>query len=103
MESDQLKLLARSVSPIDAVAADAGAMGVRVFLDEAEAVHSVKALLERVTAEATSRVRGPVQLCLMAPDLPGEVEMALGDGFHVNPQIKGALKSLGGVVTVEDI
>ena len=43
-----------------------------------------------------------MQLCLMAPDLPGEVEIALGNRFHINPQIKGALKSLGGVVTVED-
>ncbi|MDJ0627791.1 MAG: DNA polymerase III subunit alpha [Rhodobacter sp.] len=103
MEADQLKLLARSVSPIDTVAADAGSMGLRVFVDEPAAVQSVAALLERATAEAKSRARGPVQLCLMAPDLPGEVEIALGDRFHVNPQIKGALKSLGGVVTVEDV
>ncbi|MDJ0823904.1 MAG: DNA polymerase III subunit alpha [Rhodobacter sp.] len=103
MEADQLKLLARSVSPIDIVAAEAGSMGLRVFVDEPSAVQSVAALLERATAEAKSRARGPVQLCLMAPDLPGEVEIALGDRFHVNPQIKGALKSLGGVVTVEDV
>ncbi len=102
MDSDQLKLLARAVQPVDAVAADAGGMGLRVFVDEAQAVQAVAALLERATAEAKSRARGPVQLCLMAPDLPGEVEIALGDAFHVTPQIKGALKSLGGVLTVED-
>ena len=103
MESDQLKLLARSVSPIDAVAADAGSMGLRVFVDAPEAVSTVAALLERATAEAKSHSRGPVQLCLMAPDLPFEVEIALGDKFYLNPQIKGALKSLGGVLTVEDV
>ncbi len=106
MEADQLKLLARSVSPIDTVAADAGAMGLRIFVDEPAAVTSVAALLERATAEAKSRARGPVQLCLMAPDMPGhiqEVEVALGERFHVNPQIKGALKSLVGVVMVEDV
>ena len=102
MESDQLKLLARGVQPVDAVAADAGGAGLRVFVDQAAAVQAVASLLERATAEAKSRARGPVQLCLLAPDLPGEVEIALGDGFHINPQIKGALKSLGGVVTVED-
>ncbi len=102
MESEQLKLLARGVQPVDVVAADAGGMGLRVFIDEAGAVATVAALLERATAEAKTRARGPVQLCLLSPDLPGEVEIALGDGFHVNPQIKGALKSLGGVVTVED-
>ncbi len=102
MESDQLKLLARGAQPVDAVAAGAGGMGLKVFVDEAAAVAAVAALLEKATAEAKTRARGPVQLCLMAPDLPGEVEIALGDQFHINPQIKGALKSLGGVVTVED-
>jgi DNA polymerase-3 subunit alpha len=103
MEADQLKLLARAVSPVDTVAADAGSMGIRVFVDQASAVTSVAALLEKATAEAKTHARGPVQLCLMAPDLPGEVEISLGERFHVNPQIKGAIKSLGGVVTVEDV
>ncbi|WP_172300404.1 DNA polymerase III subunit alpha [Pseudoruegeria sp. HB172150] len=102
MESDQLKLLARGIQPIDAVAVDAAGMGLKVFVDQLDAVQSVAALLERATAEAKSRARGPVQFCLMAPDLPGEVEIDLGKEFHINPQIKGALKSLGGVVTVED-
>ncbi len=102
MESDQLKLLARSVAPVDTIAADAGGAGLRVFVDAPEAIGTVAALLQRATAEAKSRARGPVQMCLMAPDLPGEVEISLGDDFHVNPQIKGALKSLAGVVTVED-
>ncbi len=102
MESDQLKLLARGVQPIDSVAADAGGAGLKVFVETAGAVDQVASLLARATAEAKSRARGPVQLCLIAPDLPGEVEIALGNGFHINPQIKGALKSLDGVVTVED-
>ena len=46
--------------------------------------------------------RGPVILCLLNPDLPGEVEMDLKAEFPVNPQIKGALKSLDGVMTVEE-
>ena len=37
------------------------------------------------------------------PDLPGEVEMDLGQDFALNPQIKGALKSLDGVQTVEEL
>jgi DNA polymerase-3 subunit alpha len=102
MEADQLKLLARGVQPIDQMAADAGGAGLRVFVEEPKAVQSVAALLERATQEAKSRARGPVQLCLMAPDLPGEVEISVGEAFHVNPQIKGALKSLPGVISVED-
>ncbi|MBV0913864.1 DNA polymerase III subunit alpha [Anianabacter salinae] len=102
MESEQLKLLGRSVTPIDTVAAEAGAGAIRVFLNDAGAVATVKSLLERASAEAKARARGAVHLCLLSPDLPGEVEITLGDQFPVNPQIKGAIKSLGGVVTVED-
>ena len=46
--------------------------------------------------------KGPVYFCLMGNDLPGEVELDLGQDFPVNPQIKGALRSLGGVIEVED-
>ena len=46
---------------------------------------------------------GPVQFCLMHPDLPGEIDIDLTDDFPVNPQIKGAIKSLPGVLQVEDI
>jgi len=60
-------------------------------------------VLDRAKAESRIRARGPVNLCLMDPDLPGEVEVTLGDAFPVTPQIKGALKSLQGVVTVDDI
>jgi DNA polymerase-3 subunit alpha len=42
-------------------------------------------------------------LCLMDSGLPGEVEIDLGREFPVNPQIKGALKSLDGVMQVEEV
>jgi DNA polymerase-3 subunit alpha len=103
MESEQLKLLARAIQPIDSAVADAGAMGIKVFVDQQSAIASVAALLQRAQADAKGRVKGEVTFCLMDPDLPGEVEILLGDDFPVNPQIKGAIKSLGGVLTVEDI
>ncbi len=102
-EGEQLKLLARSVQPIDGAVADAGGSGLRVFIDEAVAVTGVAGLLERARGEAKLKGRGPVQLCLMDPDLPGEVDVLLGEDFPVNPQIKGALKSLDGVVLVEEV
>ena len=102
LESDQLKLLARSVAPVDGVVADAGGAGLRVFVDAVEAVGPVASLLQRARNESSARGRGPVQLCLMAPDLPGEVDMELPDEFPVNPQIKGAIKSLPGVMMVEE-
>ncbi|MRU14518.1 DNA polymerase III subunit alpha [Roseovarius sp. A21] len=101
MESDQLKLLGRSVSPIDGVVADAGTMGLRIFVDTESAITSVAQLLQNAQ-DAAKGARGPVQFCLMAQGLPGEVEIDAGDEFPVNPQIKGAIKSLTGVVTVEE-
>ena len=53
--------------------------------------------------EAKMKGRGPVSLCLLSPDLPGEVDVLLGEDFPVNPQIKGALKSLDGVLMVEEV
>ena len=47
--------------------------------------------------------RGPIYFCLMGDDLPGEVELDLGQKYPVNPQIKGALRALPGVVAVEDV
>ena len=102
MESDQLKLLARGVQAVDGVAAEAGSMGLRVFIDRAEAVKSVSSVLERAAKDGKSRSGGPVVFCLIDASLPGEVELSLPKEYPVNPQIKGAIKSLGGVITVEE-
>ena len=102
MESDQLKLLGRSVAPIDAAVADVGTMGLRIFVNDAAAITSVSSVLEGAARLAKSGGKGPIQFCLLDPGLPGEVEIDLGQDFPVTPQIKGAIKSLGGVVMVED-
>jgi len=102
MESDQLKLLGRSVSPIDLAVAEAGSTGLRLFLEVAEAVTAVHSVLTRAVQDRVKGARGPVYVCLMDPTLPGETEIDLGEEFPVNPQIKGALRSLQGVVEVEE-
>ena len=102
MESDQLKLLGRSVSPIDTAVVDAASNGLRVFLDCPDAIPSVATILQNAMRDGVKGARGPVFFCLMDPDLPGEVELDLGQDFPVNPQIRGALRSLGGVIEVED-
>jgi len=103
MESDQLKLLGRGVAPVDAAVAQAGTAGLRIFVEEAGAVSTVATILEEAAKAARGAAKGPVQLCLLDPALPGEVEMDLGAEFAINPQIKGALKSLDGVLDVEEL
>jgi DNA polymerase-3 subunit alpha len=102
VESDQLKLLCRAVQPIDMVVADAGTAGLRIFIDSAQAISTVANLLENAAQTVTQGGRGPIHFCLVDKDLPGEVEIDSGREYPVNPQIKGALKSLGGVVMVEE-
>ncbi|SFF04888.1 DNA polymerase III, alpha subunit [Sulfitobacter brevis] len=103
MESDQLKLLGRGVVPIDTAVEGAGSMGLRVFIDEVGAIAAVADVLEGARKAARNAGLGPVQLCLMDPALPGEVEVDLGREYPVTPQIKGAIRSLGGVMEVEEL
>ena len=103
MEGNLLRLRVRSAKAVDAAVANAGAAGLRIFIENAAAVVSTSALLSRATQEAKSPTYGKVHLRLRSPDLPGEVDIAIGDQFQINPQIKGALKSIPGVLQVEDL
>ena len=103
LESDQLKLLGRSVAPIDAAVGDVGSISLRIFVDAAESVPHIASVLAQAYKEVKSGGKGPVTLCLLDPNLPGEVHIDLQAEFPVNPQIKGALKSLAGVIEVEEV
>ena len=104
-EADQLKLLCRSVTPVDRSVADAEPAGLRIYVDPRADVGALTGLLDRVTSEARVRARAPVRLCLLVEDDAelGEVEVALPAPYAITPQVKGAVKSLPGVVTVEDL
>ena len=103
LESDQLKLLCRSVQPIDGMVAGAGAVGLRIFVDQPGAIGSVATVLEGAAKAVRAGAPGPIHFCLLGQGLPGEVEIDSGMEYPVTPQIKGAIKSLNGVVMVEEI
>ncbi len=98
LEGETLKLLAQAVQPIDAVASQGGAQALRIHLARAEAVPSLAALLSRVEG----RTRAQVTLCITDPQ-GREVDVTLPDTYPVTPQIKGAIKSMHGVLAVEEI
>ncbi|AVO39044.1 DNA polymerase III subunit alpha [Pukyongiella litopenaei] len=102
MEADKLRLLARSVAPIDSVVAQGESTGLMVYLAQPDALETVARVLEDAAA-AKNGGRGPVVFCLMDPDLPGEVEIDAGRDFPVGPRIKGAIRSLEGVLEVEEL
>ena len=99
----QFDPMGRSVMNLDNFVADAGNMGLRIFVDDAVAIPSVASILEGAKESARGAGRGPVRFCLMNPELPGEVDIDTEQEFPVNPQIKGAIKSINGVLEVEEI
>ncbi|MBO9478568.1 DNA polymerase III subunit alpha [Shimia sp. R11_0] len=103
MESDQLKLLAQSMTPVETIVADAGNSGLKIYLDDASAVGPVANILEGAKETMQNMPKGPIWFCLTNMELPGEVEIDAGAGFPVNPQIKSALKSVEGVMAVEEV
>ena len=102
LEGETLKLLARSVQAIDAVVADAGTSGLRIHLKTPAAVTSVASLLNRVAADG-GRGLGPIYLCITDADSGREIDLRLPRQFPVSPQIRSAIKGIGGVVLVEDV
>jgi DNA polymerase-3 subunit alpha len=105
VNSGQLSLLLRGARPLDAVAASGGdgGSGFRLFVNDAGAVRTVRSILARTAEAGPVRIRGAIHLTLMDPALPGEVDMEIGTGLPVSPQVRGALKAVQGVVDVEDL
>ncbi|MDF1854715.1 DNA polymerase III subunit alpha [Pseudooceanicola sp.] len=103
LESEQLKLLARGIQSIETVVADAGASGLMIFVEDPAAIPSVASVLAGAAESLKRMPRGPIRFCLLDAGLPGEVEIDTGVEYPVTPQIRGAIKSLGGVMAVEEI
>ena len=103
LEGETLKLLARGAQPIDQVAADAGGAGLCIHVDTPDAVGSVAALLERLAAEAKQRARGPISFMVYDTERGCRYRVSTGKDYPVNPQIKGAIRSLRGVAEVEEV
>ena len=100
LEGDTLKLLARAAQPIDQVAADAGGSSLRIYLDRAEAAASVASLFARLDG---GRSKGQIILCVQDPATGREIDLVLPNPYPITPQIKGAIKAIGGVVAVEEM
>jgi DNA polymerase-3 subunit alpha len=99
----QFDPMGRSVAPMDGIVADAGGAGLRIFVDDPMAIAQVDNVLAKASETVRGVGKGPIQFCLMSPDLPGEVEIDTGVEYPVNPQIKGAIRSLAGVLEVQEV
>ena len=102
MEGGQLKLLARGVQPIDDAVAGVVAGGFRIFIENDAVLDSLSTVLQAARDQTRTRAMGPVMLCAMAADL-GEADLPLPGEYPVTPQVRSAIRSLPGVLTVEDL
>ncbi len=98
LEGDSLKLLAQSITPVDAATATAGAQDLRIHLVRPEAAISLASLLSKVEG----RQRAAITLCVTDPE-GREIDIDLPGQYPVTPQIKGAIKAMQGVLAVEEI
>ncbi len=96
MEGDSLRVTAADCVSLEQAASDAGA-GMRIWLDQTEAVPHIRAILAR-----EGKGRGRVTLVPRIDDAQA-VEITIPGGFQVTPRLAQALKMLPGVERVEEV
>ena len=94
VEGEEVKLRLQSVEALDKAAATI-TQGIQIFMRDASAIANIAKRLQ-------TGGRSPARVTLM---LEGgrEVEIGLGSKFNINPQIKGAVRAMDGVVDVQDL
>jgi DNA polymerase-3 subunit alpha len=91
---DELKLRALSATDLDKAAADAGE-GMKIYLDDIAPLNAIAGQL---------RTPGKGIVTLVVPAADGhEVEIRLAQQLQVNAILRGAIKSLPGVLSVEAV
>ncbi|SMO56009.1 DNA polymerase III subunit alpha [Paracoccus laeviglucosivorans] len=97
---DQVKLLARSVTPLEQAVADAGANRLAVEISGLDAVPAIAQALARIQAEinAPSRARGPISLRLKDGD--DLVDIEITEDAPLTTPARQALRVIPGVLEV---
>ncbi len=102
-DEEQLKLLCRSVTNIDDAISTDTLHGIKIFVEDKKVLPSIISVLGQASENKKIVSKGPIHLCLIGHGLPGEVELDTGLTCDTSPQIRGAIKSLDGVLDVQDI
>ncbi|NNE78882.1 MAG: DNA polymerase III subunit alpha [Silicimonas sp.] len=103
----QFDPVARSAAPIEGIVTEGLSAGLNVMIDAPDAAPMIHSVLSRFREDGSVKTKGPVRITALSVPLPDDatqdVPVDIGEGWPVSPQIKGALKSLPGVVAVEDL
>jgi DNA polymerase-3 subunit alpha len=97
LQDEQPRLTVVAIESLEKVAARAAA-GLRLFLTDAEPVNSVRAVLAKISAG-----KGSIIVNLRVEAGQREAEIRLPGGWAVSPSVRQALKSLRGVVDVQEL
>ncbi len=95
VEGEDVRARIITVEPLDQ-AASRVQKGLRIFLRDESALSSISQRL-------SGRGEGEVSLVLMLDRDASEIEVKLPGRFMITPQIAGALKSIPGIVAVEQV
>ncbi|MHA1566833.1 MAG: DNA polymerase III subunit alpha [Alphaproteobacteria bacterium] len=97
LDDDQVKLNGQRVALLEEAAADT-AMGMQIWLGDPGSLKSLKGLIER---EAMGKGKGKVSIVVPTEDQ--EIQIALKGGFKCGPEIQAAIRSLTGIVEVQEL
>ncbi len=95
LEDEQLRLTCQRISSLDQEAARAAA-GLKIHIRDEAPLPELRALLGR-------EPRGKNRIAIVSQIGSREVEIGLKDTITLSPRFMGALRSVGGVVDVEEI
>jgi DNA polymerase-3 subunit alpha len=95
LEDEQLRMTCQRIASLDQEAARAAA-GLRIFVRDAEPLSTLAQLVEK-------EARGRNRILLVAQMEKREVEMAVQRTITISPGFMNALRSVAGVVEVEEI
>lgn len=94
LDGDEIKLRLQGLEMLDKAAAGV-VQGIQIFIRDAKPLESIAKRLQRGG-------RAPARLTMLMNG-GREVEIALGSNFVITPQIRGAIKAIGGVEDVQDL
>ncbi|HIJ63117.1 MAG TPA: DNA polymerase III subunit alpha [Rhodospirillaceae bacterium] len=95
LEEEQLKLTGQIIESLDQAAAKASA-GLKIFIRDASPLAALKQLVEK-----ESRGRGRIAVVAQTPER--EVEAWLSGGYALSPGMIGVVRTIPGVVEVQEI
>ncbi len=95
-EEDSLRLMVNDVTSLDHAVATTAA-GLRIFLRDPDPIGSIKQILDRA-----AKGKGRVQISLDLTDMGWETELSLPGRYAISPAVRGAIKSVPGIVEIQD-